>query len=1034
MMWLVNLSLKNPVFAVMMISALVGLGVISTDRLGVDLFPDVEFPYVVVTTRLEGASPETIETEVTDIIEESVNTISGIELLRSVSSEGISQVFIQFELSEDGNIKAQDVRDRVQIALSDLPDGVDPPVVEKVDPDAAPIISVMIAGDIPIRDLTRYADDVVKEAIQRLPGVGSVSIVGGRERAIRVEIDANKLQKFGVTTEDVLRAIQSEHVKMPGGRLEINGNSQVFGIRTIAEATTPEEFANIAIAYHENGVTIRVSDVAQVKDGMEDEHSVALLNGLRGVSLEVRKQSGRNTVEVSRVIRDAVQRLSAERPAGVEIIVARDIARFIESSVKDVSVDLMIAMALVVLVTFIFLLNFRSTLIVALAIPTSLVATFFAFYLFDFTINMLTLLALTVAIGLLVDDAIVVVEAITRELEDGASPMEAAREGTRKVGLAVLSGTVATLAVFIPIAFMDGIVGRFFFQYGLAIVFSVTVSLLVAITLTPMLASKLLKKDATPVWLMSIRRFWDAADRKYSSLVIYAVRFRYLVLLLAVGSVYLGGFFASQVPSGFTAKADRSEFMGTVELPLGTGIAESAYQAIRLNDALRSIEHIESVFITVGAGVNGRSNLLELYVTMTPKKSRDVNQFPVMDAARQAIARVLPDATKSAIVEVPWVSGSGTSSFDIDLNLKGADLAEIESYADVVMQEMISSGLFSDVQSSYQSGRPEIQVVINRLSAGDQGVSASSLASTVRIALGGVDAVTFEDQGKRYDVRIRLAEDQRQNIEDLGRLQVRGADGRPVELSSISDVQFVSGAAQIDRVDRSRKISILANAASGISLGEAATKLRGILIVSPPPQSITHSFEGYAKNMAESAVAIGFAILLAVIALYMVLASQFNSFSQPAIIMLTAPLSFSGAFAALYVGGMEVSLFTQIGLVGMMGIVMKNGILLVDRANQLVEQGMSIQEAITTACPERLRPVLMTALSAIFGMIPVAIAASDGAEWRNGLGALLIGGLSSSTLLTLLVVPAAFMIPSDMSTIKRWVFGKWWGQREAPPV
>ncbi|MBL4679296.1 MAG: efflux RND transporter permease subunit [Pseudomonadales bacterium] len=687
------------------------------------------------------------------------------------------------------------------------------------------------------------------------------------------------------------------------------------------------------------------------------------------------------------------------------------------------SVDLSIAMVLVVFVTFIFLLNLRATIIVALAIPTSLVATFFAFYLFDFTINMLTLLALTVAIGLLVDDAIVVVESITRELDKGSSPLKAAHDGTKKVGLAVLSGTVATLAVFIPIAFMEGIVGRFFFQYGLTIVFSVTVSLLVAITLTPMLASKLLRNHAVPNFLQPINRFWDAVDRKYSTLVKYAVQYRYLVIVMAFGSVYLGAFFASQVPSGFTAKADRSEFMGTIELPLGTGVSEASRQAQLLNEALRSIEYVESVFITVGAGVAGKTNLLELYVTMTPKKLRDVNQFPVMDAARKVIGQVLPDATKSAIVEVPWVSGA-TSALDIDLTLRGSDLAKIENYVDEVMQAMLASGLYSDVQSSYESGRPEIQIAIDRRLASDQGVSARTLASTVRIALGGVDAVTFEEKGKRFNVRIRLAEAQRQKPVDIGSIEVRGTDGRRVDLSAISDIQFASGAAQIDRMDRSRKISILANAASGVSLGEAAVNLREILSKSPPPPSVFSSFEGTAKRMADSAEAIVFAIMLAIVALYMVLASQFNSFTQPAIIMLTAPLSFSGAFAALYFGGMEMSLFSQIGLVGLMGIVMKNGILLVDRANQLEEEGMPIQMAITTACPERLRPVLMTAFSAIFGMIPVVLATSDGAEWRNGLGALLIGGLSSSTLLTLLVVPAAFMIPSDISTARRWMLNK----------
>ncbi len=1020
MMWLVDLSIKRPVFAVMIIGALVGLGTISIGRLGVDLFPDVEFPYVTITTKLEGASPETVETEITDIIEENVNTISGIEQLRSVSSEGISQVFVQFELTEDGDIKAQDVRDKVQLAIPDLPIDVEPPVVQKVDPDASPIISIMIAGDLPIRSLTSYADDVVKESIQRLPGVGSVSMVGGRERSIRIWLDENKLRAFDITADEVVQAIQSEHAELPGGRLEVDGAYKEFGVRTLAEAKSAEEFALLVVAYRDKGVVIRVGDVARVEDGMEDERSVAFLNGQRGVSLEVRKQSGRNTVEVARLVKEEVERLGASRPEGMNIVVARDISRFIESSVKDVSVDLSIAIVLVIFVTYIFLLNLRATFIVALAIPTSLIATFFAFYLFDFTINTLTLLALTVAIGLLVDDAIVVVEAIARELEKGVSAFEAAREGTRKVGLAVLSGTAATLAVFVPIAFMEGIVGRFFFQYGLAIVFSVSVSLLVALTLAPMLASKIFQHNNIPGWLRPVDRFWDAVDRKYSAVVVQAIRFRYLVLLMAVGSVFAGSWFASQVPSGFTSKADRSEFMGSVDLPLGTGVAASAEKAALLSAALASVEHIKDVFLTVGAGAQGRSNRLDLYVTLTPKKERTDNQFPIMDDAREAISFSLPEATKSSIVEVPWVSGAGTSSFDIDLTFRGSDLAEITAYTDSLVEKMLESGLFADVQTTYEGGRPEAQILIDRLRAGDQGISARNIATTARMALGGIDAATFEEGGKRYDVRVRLEEHQRQTLSNLRRIQMRGLDGRRVDLGTVAKIQFASGAAQIDRVDRSRKSSILANTASGVALGEGAEYLRDQLEITPPSASIIASFEGYAKRMADSATAIIFAIIVAIITLYMVLGSQFNSFSQPLIIMLTAPLSFSGAFAALYFSGIEMSLFAQIGLVGMMGIVMKNGILLVDRANQLQESGLSVRESICQACPERLRPVLMTALSAIFGMVPVAIATSDGAEWRNALGVLLIGGLSSSTLLTLVVVPAAFMIPSDLARSYRW--------------
>ena len=1019
MMWLVDISIRRAVFAVMLIASLVGLGLMSMGRLGVDLFPDVEFPYVNVTATLDGASAETMESEVTDILEEYINTIDGIETLQSFSSEGRAQILIEFNLSSNAREKVQDVRDKVQVALAELPPDMDPPIVDKVDPDAAPIISVMIAGDLPIAELTAFADDVAKERLQRLDGVGAVKLVGGRERAVRIWLDNERLRAFGVTADDVRRAIQSEHAKLPGGRMETDARTREFGVKTVAEVTRANGFADLPVAYRENGVTIRISDVARVEDGLEDERSAAFLNGRRGISLDIRKQSGQNTVEVSHKVKAAAEDLRALAPAGVTIVATRDVSKFIESSIEDVTHDVVIAIGLVVAVTFVFLLNFRATIIVALAIPTSLVATFFGFYLLGFSINVLTLLALTVAIGLLVDDAIVVIEAIMKELEEGKPPLEAALDGTRKVGLAVVAGTAATLAVFVPIAFMDGIVGRFFFQYGLTIVFSVSVSLLVALTLTPMLASRILTSSGVSPVFRPLEAFWDSTDRAYAGLVKLAVRFRIVVILIACASVFAGAWYAARVPSGFTSRADRSEFQGSIELPLGTGVVSALDAAQKIDAELRKIEHVEEVFVSIGAGAQADARVIDLYASLTPKQERQTGQFEIMDQARKAIRIASPEAVKISVLEVPWVSGTTSGSSDIDLLLKGSDLNSLAQYGDHLVREMRARPDFADVRTSFESGRPEAQILFDRTRAGDQSVSARALADTARIALGGLDAGTFEEGGKRYDVRLRLEEDQRESVRDFDRIQVRGADGRLVDIGAVSRVEFASGPSQIDRSDRARKISVLASSATGVSLGEATTTLIEVLEVNPSPAGITYSVGGMSERMQETAGAIGFALLLALLALYMVLASQFNSFVQPLLIMVTAPLSFSGAFAGLYYFGLESSLFAQIGLIGLMGIVMKNGILLVDRANQLIAEGMTERNAILQACPERLRPVLMTAFSAIFGMVPVALATSDGAEWRNALGALLIGGLTSSTILTLVVIPAVFMIPSDVANVVR---------------
>lgn len=1019
MMSLVDISIRRAVFAVMLIASLVGLGFMSMGRLGVDLFPDVEFPYVNVTATLDGASAETMESEVTDILEEYINTIDGIETLQSFSSEGRAQILIEFNLSSNAREKVQDVRDKVQVALAELPPDMDPPIVDKVDPDAAPIISVMIAGDLPIAELTAFADDVAKERLQRLDGVGAVKLVGGRERAVRIWLDNERLRAFGVTADDVRRAIQSEHAELPGGRLETAARTLEFGVKTVAEVTRANGFADLPVAYRENGVTIRISDVARVEDGLEDERSAAFLNGRRGISLDIRKQSGQNTVEVAHQVKAATEGLRALAPAGVTIVATRDVSKFIESSIEDVTHDVVIAIGLVVAVTFVFLLNFRATIIVALAIPTSLVATFFGFYLLGFSINVLTLLALTVAIGLLVDDAIVVIEAIMKELEEGKPPLEAALDGTRKVGLAVVAGTAATLAVFVPIAFMDGIVGRFFYQYGLTIVFSVSVSLLVALTLTPMLASRILTSSGVSPVFRPLEAFWDSTDRAYAGLVKLAVRFRIVVIIIAFASVVAGAWYAARVPSGFTSRADRSEFQGSIELPLGTGVVSALDAAQKIDAELRKIEHVEEVFVSIGAGAQAEARVIDLYASLTPKQERQTGQFEIMDQARKAIRIASPEAVKISVLEVPWVSGTTSGSSDIDLLLKGSDLNSLAQYGDHLVREMRARPDFSDVRTSFESGRPEAQILFDRTRAGDQGVSARALADTARIALGGLDAGTFEEGGKRYDVRLRLEEDQRESVRDFDRIQVRGADGRLVDIGAVSRVEFASGPSKIDRSDRARKISVLASSATGVSLGEATSTLIEVLEANPPPAGITYSVGGMSERMQETAGAIGFALLLALLALYMVLASQFNSFVQPLLIMVTAPLSFSGAFAGLYYFGMESSLFAQIGLIGLMGIVMKNGILLVDRANQLIAEGMTERDAILQACPERLRPVLMTAFSAIFGMVPVALATSDGAEWRNALGALLIGGLTSSTILTLVVIPAVFMIPSDVAGFVR---------------
>lgn len=1017
-MWISDVSIRRPVFAVMIIGALVVLGWISLGRVGVDLFPKVEFPVVSVTTKLEGSSPEAIESDVTDPIEEQVNTTSGIESLSSTSAEGLSQVVIQYELDENVDVKAQDVRDKVALARANLPLDAEQSIVQKVDPDAQAIMSVMIAGDLPIRDLTHFADKTVKERLQRISGVGSIDIVGGRNREVRIWLDAVKMRAYGVTADDVTSAIRREHAEIPGGRLEAQGGLAEFSMKTKGEVSTVEGFRSILVAFRQDGAPTTIGDVARVEDGMEDERSYAELNGKRGVSLEIRKQSGRNTVEVARAIRQELDEVRKIAPDSVSIETARDTAVFIEGSAADVFVDIQLGIVLVIAVTLAFLLSIRATLIVAVAMPTALVSTFFAFYVMDFTINMMTLMALSLAVGLLVDDAIVVLESIYRKLEEGMPPMQAASEGTKQVGLAVLAATFSICAVFVPIAFMDGVVGRFFFQYGLAITFSVLVSLLVSLTLTPMLCSRVLKPGETdPAGYNRVARFFDDAynslDRFYGRVLGWALNARWVVVLVAIFSLFLAVFVARTIPMAFDSRADRAEFLATVELPFGAGMEETRIVASRVAHAISGVREVRTVFYTIGSDTQQSVNKASFYVGLTGKDERRDSFIPIMDETRVAMQRAAPEAKHISLADVPWISGGGFADFAMMYVLQGPDLAVLEEKANQVAARMRQSPLFADTKTSYDSGKPEVQVQVDRRRAADLGVPVRALAETVRATVGGMKAGSFEEYGQRYDVRVRLEENQRDDISKLSLIQVRAANGSLIDISNVARFEVAEGPAQIERQNRARRIAILANNPEGSALGPASDELEKYLNDLDLPAGYSWSAEGRSKRMKETGAAIGFAFMLALIALYMILASQFNSFAQPAIIMLSAPLSFAGAFIALKISGQEMTMFSQISLLALMGLVMKNGILLVDYTNQLREAGASAREAALKAGPVRLRPVLMTQIATVCGLIPVALSTSQGAEFRNAMGILVIGGLISSTALTLVVVPVAYTLMED---------------------
>jgi HAE1 family hydrophobic/amphiphilic exporter-1 len=1004
----------------MLVGALVALGLISLGRLGVDLFPRVEFPVVTVTTVLEGGTPETVETEVTDVLEEHLNTISGIKTIGSSSSEGLSQIFVRFELDEDIDVKAQDVRDKVGIARRELPTDAELSIVEKLDPDGSPILAVMVAGELPRRELTRFAKDAVKARLERIQGVGSVTLVGGRERAVRIWLDLYRLRGYGLTADDVLRAIRTEHADLPGGRLEVEGRMAELSLKTKGEVESVAEFGEIVVDYR-GEAPVRIRDVGRVEDGLEDERTYAELDGTPGVSLLVRRQSGRNTVEVARAVKEEVERVRASAPHGVRLIITSDVSRFIETSIRDVGIDLALGGFLAVVVTLLFLRSIRTTLIVGIAIPASIVSTFFLFYLMGFTLNVLTLMALSISIGILIDDAIVVLENIYRHIENGVPPMEAARQGTAQIAGAVFSSTISVMAVFVPIAFLSGVVGRFFYQYGLAVVFAVGVSLLVALTLTPALSARALRRTEEHGRLFrTLEKVYTGLEGWYRRLLEGAFRHRAIVIGAAVASVFLGVAIARTVPLEFSSQADRAEFEGFIEMPLGTGVEATKQVGRRVVDALGHLEHVKSVFLSIGAGSRARANEASLFVSLTPKSQRDTDQKFVMNRAREVIRNAAPHAKSITVSRISEVGGASDFASDIRYSLRGPDLETLSDVTERIATGLRNDPAFTDVKTTFEIGRPELRTVIDRRRAAELGVSVRSIASTLRILIGGVDVATFEEEGKRYDVRVRLDERHRDDLAELGLIQIRAPSGRLADLDNLSTREVVTGPSQIQRENRTRTITIFASTIPGIALGPATERLDEIVQEVGLPAGYTGEHQGRAEMMNETVDAISFAFGLALVALYMILASQFNSFIQPAIVMLAAPLSFVGAFAALALAGAELAIFVQIGIVMLMGLVMKNGILLVDFANQCREKGSAAMAAMLEAGPVRLRPVLMTTFSTVFGMVPVAFSGSEGSEFRNALGILVIGGLLSSMVLTLIVVPVAYTLTDDL----RFVFAR----------
>ena len=1029
-MRLADVSIRRPVFAVMLVGGLVVLGVVSIPRLGVDLFPRVEFPIVTVTTVLQGAAPETVEREVSQVLEESINTIEGIRTLSSQSSDSLSILFVEFELDYDIREKAQEVREKVAAARAELPRDVEPPVVDRVDPDSAPILGVMLAGPHSIRALSEFADKRLKPRLERVRGVGSVSLVGARPREIRVWIDPLRLGGYGLAVDDVIAALQREHVELPGGRLE-TGRGE-WALKTLGKLTRADQFGGLVVAERE-GRAIHLDEVTEVEDGMAEERTVSRLNGRRGVSLLIRRQSGENTVAVADAVKAELARIRERLPAGYEIAIALDASVFIKSAIRSVAIDLALGALLAAAVVLLFLQSLRSTWITGVAIPSSLLASFVAFYAFGFTLNTMTLMALSLSIGMLIDDAIVVLENVYRHMEDGEASAVAASRGTDEIGLAVVATTLAICAVFVPIAFLSGVVGRFFREFGIVATCAVLASLLVALTLTPMLCARFLRvadpRRRARGW-RGLEHGYRALEAVYRRALGWALRHRPTIVALTAVAVGLGLALARTVPIDFVVPEDRSEFNVWLKRPLGSSVAQTAAAVAAVEEELRRIPEVRLTFATIGAGAKQRVNEATVYVQLVHKSQRDRTQQQIMAEVRERIrARALPLADH-AVEELPIINVAGARSAQLMYSFRGPEIDRLQEYASRLVERMRRAGGYTDLVLSYETGKPEIALEITRDRAADLGVPAIQIGRTISALYAGYEAATFEEAGERYAVRVQVLPEYRDDLEKLELVRVRAQSGALVPLRNLVRPRIGSGPVQIDRESRARSITIYGNL-DGKAAGTADAEIAGFADALHLDPEYEFDAVGPSRRLRETSSAVAFAFALALLAIYMILAAQYDSFVHPLVIMLSAPLSFVGAFAAVWIAGESLDVMGQIAFLMLMGIVMKNSILLVDYTNTLRARGRPLLEAALEAGPVRLRPVLMTAVSTIFGMLPVAFGGGDGSEWRRPMGMVAIGGLLTSTFLTLLVVPVFYTLADEAGS---WVAARTGVRRRSAPL
>lgn len=1008
-MMLSDLSIKRPVMAWMLMSGLIVFGAIALGRIGVSYMPDVDFPQVDISVNWEGAAPEIMEAEIVDQLEQRVIAVEGLTQLRSSIRQGTANITLEFDIDKDIDVAVQEV----QTAISQvrLPLNVDPPTISKQNPEDEPIIRIAVNSTRPFRDLIEYVDLYLADQFETLEGVGEVQRGGFTERNLRIQVKADELRKYSLSILDVVRAVEREHSEVAAGILE--NSKQEINLRTMGEGLSAEDVGNILILQRGGqpifDTKIRLKDVARVEDSLADIRRIILVDGKKAVGLGIKKQRGSNEVEVANLVNAKVAELQKTLPADIQIRVNVDFTRFVVQSIYFTQKELLIACILTAVICFLFLGNWSSSFNVLMSIPTSIFGTFLVIYFMGFTLNLFTMLALTLVIGIVVDDAIMVLENIVRHFQMGKNKIKAAREGAREITFAAVAATVAIMAIFLPIIFMEGMIGKFFFQFGVTITAAVALSLLEAVTLTPMRCSQILRQEKeTRVSRVADKTLGWFTD-VYRKALGFCLNHRWKVLISAFILFALSLSSILLLRKEFVPTQDQNFFRMGIQTPVGSSMEFTFNKCVEIENYLKSRPDVSRYVIAVG-GQGGISNTAFIPVVLTPKDQREKSQAEIMREFRRDISKIsdirvtsLSDLSSRGLV-------SRNQSPPVEFNIQGTDYQQLKKSADAIIAEMEKSGLMVDVDMNYREGQPELQIIPDREAAALRGVSMDDLGKTINAAMGGVRQGKFTSEARRYDVRIRLLPEERLQPEAINSLQIRTAYGELIDLKDIVQLKMVKTVQNISRVNRQRSITIKANLAKDVSQSvaiEEAEKISRRFL----PEGYSFNLEGTSQTFKETFQSLGFVFLIGILVAYMVLASQFNSFLHPITVLLALPFSITGAFLILLAFNQSINLFSMIGLILLAGIVKKNSILLVEFTSQVrTLEKLEVRAALEKACPIRLRPILMTSFATIGAAIPTALSQAPGSEARVPMALVIIGGVAVSTFFTLLVVPCAYSL------------------------